>query len=120
MREEVIKIDYPGSVISVNHYKYAGGKYTRKETKIWMDELGWLIKHLHIEDWKLPLAVTCDGYFKDERSAPDVHNLFKVIADSIQEATGVDDKNYDMKSGKRVIGEKHPYLLITIRENKRR
>ncbi len=82
-----------------------------------MDELGWMVKHLHIEDWKLPLSITCDGFFKDERSAPDLSNLSKVICDAIAEvADGVNDKDFRWHDGKRVIGEKNPYLLLTIKE----
>ncbi len=119
-KKEVIKIGYPGSVISVNHYqgrRRGGGTYTKPEAQAWMTELGWVAKILHLDDWKLPLHITCDGFFRDERSAPDVHNLLKVIADAIQEVSGINDKNYHMTAGKRVIGVKeHPYLLITIRE----
>lgn len=115
MRQETIKIDYPGSVISCNHYKFKN-RYTKPEAKRWMDELGWMIKHLHIEDWKLPLEITCDGYFKDERSAPDLSNLSKVICDAIQEVTGQNDKDFRWHDGKRNIGNKDPYLMITIAE----
>ena len=122
-RRVTININYPGSIISVNHYKYAGGRFTRKETKAWMTKLGWLIKSYHIEDWTLPLEITCGGFFKDERSAPDVHNLLKVIADAIQEVSGINDKNYHMTAGKReivgnIVGNREaPYLLITISES---
>ena len=40
----VINMGYIGKVLSVNHYKYAGGIYTRKEVKSWMEELGWRVK----------------------------------------------------------------------------
>jgi len=120
-RRETLKIGYPGSVISVNHYqgrRRDGGTYTKPEAQAWMTELGWVAKILHLDDWKLPLHITCDGFFKDERSAPDVHNLLKIIADAIQEVSGINDKNYHMTAGKRVIGVREPpYLLITIRES---
>ena len=34
-----VEISYPGAVISVNHYKYHGGKYTKPEATAWMDEV---------------------------------------------------------------------------------
>lgn len=123
MREEVIRMDYPGAIISVNHYlgkRKGGGQYVKPETKIWKDEIGWMIKHLHIEDWQLPLSITCDGFFKDERSAPDLSNLAKVVCDAIAEvADGVNDKDFRWHDGKReIIGIKEtPHLLITIRES---
>ncbi len=111
---------YIGNCLSVNHYlgrRKGGGYYVKPETKVWKEEFQWLLKHCHIKDYKLPIEVTCSGYFKNERSAPDVHNLLKVIADSIQEVTGIDDKNYLMYAGERkIIGNKEsPYLLISIR-----
>ncbi len=121
MRKETVKIGYPGSCISVNHYlgrRSSGGSYVKPETLAWITEFQWLLKHCHLEDFTLPLTVTCSGYFKDERSAPDVHNLLKVIADSIQGLTGINDKNYHMYAGARyIIGEREPpYLLISIKE----
>ena len=43
-RSVTIEIGYPGSIISVNHYKYCGGFYTKPEAKAFMDELGWKAK----------------------------------------------------------------------------
>ena len=122
MKRDSIQISYPGDCISVNHYlgrRKDGGYYVKQETKNWITEFQWLLKKCHLEDYKLPLEVTCSGWFKDERSAPDVHNLLKVIADAIQELTGIDDKNYLMYAGNRnIIGKKEPpYLLITIKES---
>jgi len=120
-RHETIRMDYPGDCISVNHYlgrRKGGGYYVKQEATDFKEELQWLLKRCHLEDYKLPLEVTCSGYFKNERSAPDVHNLLKIIADSIQELTGIDDKNYHMYAGQRnIIGNREPpYLLITIKE----
>lgn len=112
-----VKMPYIGKALSVNHYKYKGQYYTRKETQAWMDELGWLIKAEHIEDWKLPLTVKCDGIFRNQRSQPDLSNLSKVILDAIQETTGVNDKNMRWVDGN-VTYDKDPYLMITITEAK--
>ncbi len=108
----VIEMDYIGKELSVNHYKW--GRYTKTETKNWMEELGWKLRPYHIEDWKLPLTVQCDGHFKDERR-PDLHNLSKVILDAIEEATGINDKHMRWKDGYVLIGEE-PKLIITIFE----
>ncbi len=120
MKRESIRIDYPGAEISVNHYlgrRKDGGYYVKPETVAFKTELQWLLKHCHLEDYKLPLEVTCSGWFKNERSAPDLHNLSKVILDSISDLTGINDKYMKWKDGKRTIGEKHPYLIITISES---
>ena len=118
-RQETIKIEYPGSVISVNHYKGRrrdGGTYTKREAQAFMDELGWAIKSLHLEDWRLPLEITCNGYFRHWGVAPDLSNLSKVICDAIQEASGVNDKDFRWRDGERLAGYKDPYLLIIIKE----
>lgn len=114
MKSITVEIYYPGNVISVNHYKYYGGLYTKPGAKMFKDELGWLIKTSHIEDWQLPLKVHCDGRFKDKRSQPDLSNLSKVILDAIEETTGVNDKNYRWQDGEVSYGE--PTLWITIEE----
>lgn len=107
-----IEMDYPSSIISANHYKYRGGIYTKPEAKAFMTELGWKIKPYHIEDWKLPLTVRCDGVFKDKRSTPDLSNLSKVILDAIEEATGINDRNMRWQDGDISFGE--PKIIITI------
>jgi len=121
MKHDAIKIHYPGSSISVNHYlgrSKGGGYYVTPECKAWKEEFQWLLKHCKLEDYKLPLEVKCDGWFKDERSAPDLSNLSKVILDSIQDLIGGNDKDYRWHDGKRVIGVKEPaYLLITFRDS---
>jgi len=110
-----IGMPYIGKVLSVNHYKYAGGRYTRKEVKHWMEALGWLIKGSHIEEWELPLTVRCDGVFKDKRSQPDLSNLSKVILDAIEETTGVNDRDMRWQDGDVTYGDE-PRLIITIAE----
>jgi len=115
-----VGMPYPGDVISVNHYLGArrdGGYFVKQEAQAWMDMLGWIIKPWHIEEWKLPLTVTCDGRFKDENHAPDLSNLSKVTLDAIQEVTGIDDKNFRWQDGTRTFDkDKTPELKITIKE----
>ena len=119
-RHETIRMDYPGDCISVNHYlgrRKGGGYYVKQEATDFKEELQWLLKRCHLEDYKLPLEVTCSGYFENERSAPDLSNLSKIIMDSIEELTGIDDSNYRWRDGTRIIDKKcKPYLLISIKE----
>ncbi len=120
MKRDSVQIDYPGAEISVNHYlgrRKDGGYYIKPETVVFKTELQWLLKHCHLEDYTLPLEVSCSGWFKNERSAPDLSNLSKIINDSIEELTGINDKFIHWHDGKRIIGEKHPYLIITISES---
>jgi len=119
-KREAIKIEYPGSVISVNHYlgrRRGGGSYIQPEAKAWSTEFQWLLKRMHIEDWRLPLEVTCSGYFTSEHRACDLSNLSKLILDSIEECTGVNDKQMRWHDGVRDINPKNdPHLLIVISE----
>ena len=115
-RTVTIGMGYPGCVISVNHYKYRGGIYTKPEAKRFMETLGWLIKTHHIEDWRLPLTVRCDGVFKDKRSTPDLSNLSKCVLDSLQESSGVNDRDMRWQDGDVSYGERAE-LIITITES---
>jgi Holliday junction resolvase RusA-like endonuclease len=119
-RQVVIGMPYPGQVISVNHYRgrtQDGREYVKADAEAWMNMLGWLIKAYHIEDWRLPLRVTCSGTFRDERAAPDLSNLSKCILDAIEDTTGVNDREMRWKDGDREIdGTKEPELIITIGE----
>ena len=116
-RAFAVKIEYPGSFISVNHYKFAGGRYTRPEAKHWMNSLGWLLAEQYV-DWsklKLPLEVRCDACFKDGRH-PDLSNLSKVILDTIQRVSGINDKYMRWQDGNITFGD-YPALIITIKES---
>ncbi len=112
------EMPYIGGVLSVNHYTGRtkdGRVYVKREVRKWMNDLGWLIKTQHIEDWKLPLQVTCDGQFVDARSAPDPSNLSKVILDAIEEVTNINDRDMRWRDGERTIKKgEEPYLRITI------
>lgn len=121
MKSVAIKVGYPGCVISANHYKYRGGIYTKPKARAFMEEIGWLIKGHHIEEWFLPLKVTCDGVFKDKRSQPDLSNLSKVILDAIEETTGINDRDMRWCDGGVAYCDgspdySEPFLIITIEE----
>ena len=107
--------------LSVNHYlgrRRGGGYYVKKEVKAWGEELGWLIKTQHIEDWKLPLHVNIDCVFRNKRDACDPHNLLKVVCDAIEEVTGVNDKYYTTSTGEPLFdAEQEPHLIISIGED---
>lgn len=113
MKSLTVEMPYIGKELSVNHYKF--GYFTKRVVKNWMYELGWKIKLVHIEDWKLPLIVQCSGQFKDKRSQPDLSNLSKVILDAIEETTGVNDRDMRWRDGTVTYGG--PLLWITIVEN---
>lgn len=85
-----IKMPYiPG--LSVNHYKFSGGKYTRPEVKQWKDCLRGEV------EWNSPEMsapkIIVSAEFQNKRSTPDLHNLLKVICDAIAPALGVNDRD---------------------------
>ncbi len=120
MRSETVKLRYPGKEISVNHYqgrRKGGGYYVKQEAKDFMVELGWLLKTTHIEDWTMPISVTCSGRFKDKNNTPDLSNLSKVILDAIEELTGINDQNYRWHDGTITWSkDEEPELTITVQE----
>jgi Holliday junction resolvase RusA-like endonuclease len=117
-RSITMEIAYPGACISVNHYRgraQDGGEYVRPEARAWQEELMWALKPYHLEDWRLPLSVTCDGVFLDKRHQPDLSNLSKCTLDAIEEVTGVNDQNMRWRDGQ-VTYSKKPVLIITVEE----
>ena len=109
-----IEMPYIGGILSTNRYKF--GYYTKLEVKTWMEQLGWMVKSSHIEDWKLPLIVTCSGRFKDHRSISDLSNLSKVILDALEDVSGVNDREMRWRDGDISIKDEEPILFITIEE----
>ncbi len=120
MKSDSVKIFYPGSCISVNHRlgkRKDGGYYVKPEAREWETEYQWLLKRVHLEEYKLPIHVTVSAYFKNERSACDLVNFQKSVLDPIEDLTGINDKDFRWHDGERVVGVKEPYLLITFRES---
>ena len=101
--------------LSVNHYliKTRRGVFKRKEIKAWQEALGWQIKTAHIEDWGLPLRVTCDLVQTDYRTR-DISNYSKVVLDAIEEASGVNDMYMRWQDGQIFHTGANPVLIIEI------
>ena len=125
-REVIIQMPYIPD-LSVNHYlgrtkpdntnkiRY----YVKPHVKVWVEELGWKVKISPLEDWRLPLSVTCSGVFKDKRSTPDLSNLSKCTLDAIEETTGINDQNMRWHDGViTIVKDVSPYLILTIKEAK--
>jgi hypothetical protein len=84
-----------------------------------MEELGWLLKTAHIEDWTMPISVTCSGLFKDKNNTPDLSNLSKCILDGIEELTGINDQNFRWHDGAIWWNKaEEPMLTITVKEER--
>jgi len=108
-----VNMAYLGKILSVNHWK-VNKYYTHPRTKQWMADLTFIIRSLTNKNgiiFKPPVTVTIDGVFKDKRSMPDLHN-FKCIPDAIQEAIGINDRDFKVETGQPGIGE--PEIKITV------
>lgn len=120
MRRVSLKLKYIGACLSVNHRlgrRRDGGYYVKPEVRDWQTEYMWMLKPHHIEEWKLPLKITCSAWFKDERAACDLVNFQKAVLDPIEDLTGINDSNFRWVDGTRTIDPGcEPYLLITIEE----
>jgi len=110
----IITMDYLPE-LSVNRYKHYGTAFTKPEVKRWMEDLSWMLSWMGKErniDWHdYQLKIIVDGKFKDNR-VPDLHNFLKVICDSVEDATLVNDKLYSTECGVPELGE--PCLTVTI------
>lgn len=119
MNSITITMPYIGGSLSVNHYLGRNGRrvFIKKEVVEWKEDFGWKIKMSHIEDWKMPISVTCNGKFKDLNNAPDLSNLSKVIMDSIEDITHINDRNYRWHDGAVILKkDEDPELQIIIEE----
>jgi Holliday junction resolvase RusA-like endonuclease len=105
--------------LSVNHYKYYGTEFTKQEVKDWMADFFWVLscmgkqRNINWHDYRL--TVRLDGKFKDNRQ-PDLHNFLKIVCDSVEDATFINDRLYAVECGVPEIGE--PQLMITIKAEK--
>lgn len=116
-RFTTIKMPYIGSVITENHYLGRNGNrtYVKPEAREWQSDFIATIKRCGITGWKLPLKIILTGYFKNNRETPDLHNM-KILFDSIQEATGLNDRYFQIETKPSSDHVKEPYLLIEIWE----
>lgn len=117
-RHTIIKMQYPGCVITENHYLGRNGhhSYMKPEAQEWKNDLIWEIKRCGIQDWQSPLKVTISGTFKNLRETADLQNM-KIIFDSVQEATGLNDKFFRTETtGPEINPKESPFILIRIEE----
>jgi hypothetical protein len=117
-RHATIKLDYPGCVITENHAYGRNGKHSfmKTEAREWQNDLIVLVKNCGVKDWRLPLKIRVEGVFKNERECPDLQNM-KLVFDGIQQATGLNDKNFHTETIPGVIDKsQRPHIKITVEE----
>ena len=112
-----ISMPYIGSCLSVNHYKYKN-RFTKPETRAWMDclQLEWLWRDTKYNfKVKMPPTIHLSGIFKDKRSCCDLNNLHKVIADALESALHINDREFRfVDEGYTIDKSKDPTLVIGV------
>jgi hypothetical protein len=117
-RSVVILMDYPGCVITEDNCYYRNGTHTfmKLEARDWQEELVEKIMICGVTDWKAPLKVSITGVFLSVSKSCDIHNL-KIVFDSIQKATGLNDKFYITETYPGKIDKTQtPTIIITVSE----
>ncbi len=117
-RGTVIRMRYPGSIITENHYLGRNGKqtYMKPEAREWQRELILRIATCGVIDWQAPIKIKIEGTFRNYREYPDMHNL-KCVYDGVQAAIGLNDKHYYTETIPGIVDKtKEPHILITIEE----
>ena len=114
-----ISMPYIGKRLSVNHYmgknKY-GAWFIYPEVVQWMQALTASANyHLRNSKVKQPPTIHLSGIFKDYNNAPDLNNLHKVIADALQGALGINDREFRFHDeGYTIDKSKDPTLIVGI------
>lgn len=101
--ESTIPMQYPGGGISKNRLWNGGDRRhgMTREARDWKATLamtiGW---HLLSVGAQAVVSVegTIGGTFLDKGHAPDLHNLIELVADSVEEATGVVDRDHTWRT----------------------
>jgi hypothetical protein len=92
------------SGLTANHcYRTArnGRRYLSPEAKAWRFQLAYVLKNalIRCRDWHATattLTIRSDWFSPQE---PDQDNRSKLIADAVQMATGINDKNFTIEPG---------------------
>ena len=94
--EKAVSFEFPycGKRCSVNH-AYIRGRILHPGAKAWRDALA-ICAHIQLvtHEPRAPLTIKLFGRFRNKRECPDLANLHKLIGDAIQDATGIDDREF--------------------------
>lgn len=99
-----VPMDYPGKAITKNHLWRRGNRRLgmNPEAKRWRADLAESLRMVllseRVETVLPPVRGAIGGHFLDRNNAPDLHNLIELVADAVQEATGVDDREHEWRT----------------------
>ncbi len=115
-----IHMDYPGRLISKNHLWHRGHRSAgmNRTALAWKDALAAsviaLCREAGITAPAPPVTVRIGGRFRNRNHAPDMQNLVELIADSVQEGLGIDDKHFSIATEHPQFGAQVPEVLVTL------
>ena len=116
-----VGIPYIGGELSKNRSHTRAG-YLKPEPRKWCEVLAMLIRTTMSEQdigtysLEPPLDITISGAFRGK--PPDIHNLFPLIADCIQDVVGINDQHFRMHTGR--VGKGEPMVFVEITDAKER
>lgn len=115
----MVTMKYIGRILSVNYYRtqnrYTGGLVIRHKVERWMEDLAWVVEfELGKKPPKPPIKILVEGYFKDNRSVPDLANLHYVIGNAVQNGLSINDREFRFQDGDVKVGLHEPVIKITV------
>lgn len=97
--------------------RWSGVAVLRHDVEKWMEQLTFMVKVMANSvslEFKPPVKVVIAGEFPTHLHV-DLHNLTKCIADSVEDAIGVDDKHYKVVCEvPRVVAGCQPKIIVTV------
>ena len=100
-----VTLHYPGGAISKNRLWRRGNRRMgmNRVAAAWKAELSQAVLAHLLEARAVsvapPVRGRITGVFEDRNRAPDLHNLIEVVADAVEDATGVNDRDHEWSTG---------------------
>ncbi len=119
--EFTVSMDYPGGGISKNRLFRAGNR-RRGMTKLaaqWRRDLVESVRNQLLYDRVesvVSVELTVSGTFLGTRYVPDMQNLLEIVSDAVEEATGVNDREFTTRTEPpRYSRDQHPEIVVGLR-----
>ncbi len=114
-----IPMPYPGGCISKNRLWRRGDRRQglNKEARAWKADLENAVRLILIGYRVASVRAVVgriSGEFADRNHAPDLHNLTELVADAVEAATGVNDREHTWSTGEARYGVQVPRIVIRL------
>lgn len=97
--------------------RYTQQTIVRGSVQSWMEQLSFMVRVMANSvslEFKPPVKVVIGGEFPTH-VVPDLHNFAKAIADSVEDAIGINDKHYKVECEvPQVIPGCQPKIIVTV------